>query len=72
MIPADSLAAARKAAALYFRERGYLADAAYVESGKGDDSTEVRIALALLRILTPPPKVPPIKRKGRRLAGEEC
>jgi hypothetical protein len=70
--PGDSLATARKAAALYFRERGYVADAAYIESGKSDESPEVRIALALLRILAPPQKLPPTKRHGRRIVGEEC
>lgn len=67
-----NLHAAREAAARYFRDRGYIADAERLERGDGDEDAEVRIALALVTIMTPAPKGPPTKRNGRRLVGEEC
>lgn len=63
--------AAREAAARYFRSQGYGREASIVASGQGDDFSEVRIALYLWDIMNVPP-APPTKRKGRRLAGEEC
>ena len=68
----ENIHTARDAAARYFRERGYVGDAERIIRGEGDDDAEVRIALAPIAIMTPPPKAPPTKRNGRRLVGEEC
>ncbi len=66
-----ALEAARAAAARYMRQAGYPGEAELIEAGKGDDFSEVRIALALWDILNVRPS-PPVMRKGRRLVGEEC
>lgn len=67
----EGLAAAREAAAQYLRAEGYRSEADLVAGGLGDDFREVRIALALGKILGKPSQ-PPTKQLGRRLAGEEC
>lgn len=67
------LDAARAAAAHYLREQGYPREADMAADGKGDDFQEVRIALSLWQIMNPAPVLaPPVKRHGRRIAGEEC
>lgn len=65
------LEAARLAAAQYLKAQGYAREAQLVTEGQGDDFREVGIALALWRIMNPPPS-PPTKRLGRRIVGEEC
>ncbi|MCW2368936.1 hypothetical protein [Sphingobium sp. B11D3D] len=62
---------ARKAAAQHLRESGFADEAQRVATGEGDDFMEVRLALALLKILQPE-SGPPVRRNGRRLVGEEC
>lgn len=63
--------AARAAAAKYLRGQGYEREASMIAEGHGDDFREVRIALALWNIMHPA-LTPPIKKGGRRIAGEEC
>lgn len=67
------LNAARAAAADYLREQGYGREADLAASGAGDDFQEVRLALALWKIMNPArTSAPPAVRHGRRIAGEEC
>ena len=66
------LAQARGAAAELLAEQGYAAEASIVARGEGDDFAEVRMALALLRILARRGEGSVPKRLGRRLVGEEC
>lgn len=71
MMENRGLEAARLAAAQYLKARGYAQEAHLIAEGQGDDFQEVRIALALWKIMNPPPSSP-TKRLGRRIAGEEC
>lgn len=68
-----ALEVARAAAAQYLRAQGYIREADMAAGGDGDDFQEVRIAVAIWRIMNPAPVVPPpAKRYGRRIAGREC
>ena len=70
---ADGLRAARAAAAALLSERGYAREAAMAGSGDGDDFAEVRMALALVRILKAGrTDAAPRPAFARRLVGEEC
>ena len=67
------LEAARAAAAQYLRAQGYIREADTVAGGEGDDFQEVRIAIAIWKIMNPASlTAPPMKRHGRRIVGEEC
>lgn len=67
------LEAARAAAAQYLRAQGYIREADMAAGGEGDDFQEVRMAVAIWQIMNPAPvSAPPVKRHGRRIAGEEC
>lgn len=72
MTKPDPIETARKAAGQYLKDRGYTTEATMVTNGKGDDFPEVRIALAVVKIIDVPPPGPPTKRFGRRLVDEEC
>ncbi|MFZ5707365.1 MAG: hypothetical protein ACOY5R_19075 [Pseudomonadota bacterium] len=73
------LDSAREAAARHLEQGGYSAEAALVRAGAGDDFAEVRIARALLTILsgdaagaTRSDTAARRNRNGHRLGGEEC
>ena len=72
MTAPSAIALARAAAAEHLRGQGYPQEADIVASGDGDDFAEVRLALALHKIMASKPGAPPVKRLGRRLVGEEC
>lgn len=79
MSPEPGLDSAREAAARHLEQGGYIAEAAIVRAGAGDDFAEVRIARALLKILsgeaagaTPPATAFRRDRNGHRVGGEEC